>query len=269
MRVRIGGIRATSVIVSAAILLSLAAGDAVAATRVRLLHALPGGPPGQLEVRARGQGVTLPATGFGKATEYLSAPAGTVALTLVAGRKPAARASARLADGSRYTVVAERGDGPGAQLRIYRDGAGAPGGVRWRVVHAAPELGSAEVVLDGRARGQLDKATASPYRVAKPGAHRVAVRRPGGSRDVVERSGVNFAAGTAQTAYVVGSGGEPTRFVVLQDGVAAPERGPATGLGGLSDGGRPWAAAFLAALAAGALGGLLYARAGRRRRARI
>ena len=50
----------------------------------------------------------------------------------------------------------------------------------------------------------------------------------------LEQDGVNFAAGTASTVYAVGSGGERARFVVVQDGVDAPEGGPATGLGGLS-----------------------------------
>ena len=72
-------------------------------------------------------------------------------------------------------------------------------------------------------------------------------------------------AGTAATAYAVGSAGERTRFVVVADGVAAPSGGPDTGLGGLSgDEGAPWLAALLAALAAGALGGVLYTRAPRR-----
>ena len=83
---------------------------------------------------------------------------------------------------------------------------------------------------------------------------------------MIEQTGVNLAAGTASTAYAVGSGGERTRFVVVQDGVDAPAGGPATGLGGLSgDDGAPWLAALLAALAAGTLGGVAYTRAARRR----
>ena len=54
--------------------------------------------------------------------------------------------------------------------------------------------------------------------------------------------------------------------MVVQDGVDAPEGGPATGLGGLSGGdGAPWLLALLAALAAGTLGGLAFTRAARRR----
>ena len=76
---------------------------------------------------------------------------------------------------------------------------------------------------------------------------------------------MSFAAGTSSTAYAVGSGGERARFVVVQDAVDAPAGGPATGLGGLSGEDTPWLAALLAALAAGALGGLAYTRAARRR----
>ena len=53
-------------------------------------------------------------------------------------------------------------------------------------------------------------------------------------------SDLSLVAGTSATAYVVGSAGERIRFVVLEDAASGPAAGPATGLGGLTRGDRPW-----------------------------
>ena len=78
-----------------------------------------------------------------------------VTLTLSAGDRRLARSSKRLADGARYTAVAVPG-GDAAQLRVYRDGEAQGSTARWRMVHAAPEIDSAEAVIDGRDAGPLD-----------------------------------------------------------------------------------------------------------------
>ena len=44
-------------------------------------------------------------------------------------------------------------------------------------------------------------------------------------------------AGTASTAFVVGSGGMPAQIVLTDDGTAGPTAAPATGLGGATSGG--------------------------------
>ena len=90
--------------------------------------------------------------------------------------------------------------------------------------------------------------------------------KPGTKSALATQKGVTASAGSAATAYAVGSAGEPTRFVVVADSVAAPSGAPATGLGGMAGSdGAPWLAALLAALAAGTLGGVLYTRAPRGR----
>ena len=247
------------------ILLSVAAPNAMAVTEVRFLQAVPGAPDAQLELRSdRGPAEALPAAGFAKETGYGEIPAGTVTLTLSAGNQRLARTSERLEDGGRYTAVAVPGR-DAAQLRIYRDGEARASTARWRMVHAAPEIDAAEAVFDGRGAGMLDPGDATDYEPVEPGPHRLALRNPKGEGPLVQDSDVALVAGTAQSAYVLGSGGEPTRFVVLEDDAATPTAAPDTGLGGLSqqpEGGNPWLAVLAAALLAGTLGGVLHARRG-------
>jgi len=252
------------VLVITPILLSVAAPNAMAVTEVRFLHAVPGAPDARLQLASdRVPSETLPAAGFANETSYGRVPAGMVTLTLSAGDRRLARSSKRLEDGARYTAVAVPG-GDAAQLRVYRDGEAQGSTARWRMVHAAAEIDSAEAVIDGRDAGLLDPGEATDYESVEPGPHRIALRDPKGGGALVQDGDAALVAGTAQTAYVIGSGGEPTRFVVLEDDAATPSSAPDTGLGGLSPpaGGGPWLAALAAALLAGTLGGVLHARRG-------
>lgn len=245
------------------ILLSASAADASALTEVRLLHAVPGAPRAELELRSdRVPPVTLAPVGFGGATDYGEVPTGAVQLALSAGDQRVARSSERLEDG-RYTVVAVP-DGERARLVVHRDGEAVAGRARWRMVHAATEIEGGRVTIDGRAAGRLERGEALDYRPAAPGPHSFALRRPRGGEPLVDLRGAELVAGTAQTVYAIGSGGEPTRLLVVEDDVATPSAAPATGLGGLAreDGGAPWLVALLAALAAGTLGGVVHARRG-------
>ncbi len=245
------------------LLSSPVAGEASAATQVRLLHALPGGPAADLAVTGgHGHPVTLRGVGFAQASPIASGPDGAVTLALSAGGKTLVSSRQTLASGGRYTVVAEKGNGDKARLRVYRSGKAVTGRALVRAVNAAPESGRVALTLGSRKWGTASYGQDSGYKAAAPGTYALAARMPRTRSVLVEQKGVNVAAGTASTAYTVGSAGARMRFVVVQDSVAAPARGPATGLGGMADsGGRPWLAALLAALAAGALGGALFGRA--------
>jgi hypothetical protein len=161
--------------------------------------------------------------------------------------------------------VAEPGSGGKVALMAYRAGRAQAGSARVRAAHGAAELDSADFMVGDQKLGTLDRGRTGDYVTVEPGSYSITARRPGTSDALIEQSGVNLTAGTASTAYAVGSGGERARFVLVQDAVDAPEGGPATGLGGLSDGDSPWLAALLAALAAGTLGGVAYTRTARRR----
>lgn len=246
------------VIFSTSILLS-AASEASAASEVRLLHAVPGGPTAQLRITGgQGSPAELEGVGFAEATEYGKAPSGAVTLSLTAGGQRLGRSSETLDDGGRYTIVA----GPtrdGVALNLYADGKPSPGSTRWRMVHATSELDAAEFVLDGRPVARLGMGEASKYSTVKPGVYTIAARRPGETSPLVVQPDVSLVAGSAQTAYLIGSGGERTRFAILEDTATAPRVAPDTGLGGLSDDdGPPWTAALLAAALAGTLGGAAF-----------
>lgn len=256
---------AVGVIATGTILLSASAGQAAAATKVNFVHAVPGAGDATLKVSGgSGSAASLSGVGFGESSKYSSGPSGRVTITLTVGGKRAARTTKSLADGAGYTVVAEPGRG-GVTLMAYRAGKAEAGSARLRAAHGAAELARADFMVGGRKLGTLERGASGDYVTVEPGRYSVTARRPGSSDAVIEQSGVNLAAGTASTAYAVGSGGERARFVVVQDAVDAPEGGPATGFGGLSGDGAPWLAALFAALAAGTLGGVAYTRASRRR----
>lgn len=251
------------------ILLSLTgASQAAAATQVRFLHALPGGPTAELTVSGgSGPAATLPTVGFAKTSAAKPGPSGAVTVTLSAGGKKVASAKETLPDGGRYTIVAEKGSGSTPAFKVYRAGKPVPGKSIVRAVHAAPEVGRVTMSLSGNGWGTIGYGQDTGYKPADPGTYDLSATKPGSKTALLSQKGVTATAGTAATAYAVGSAGERTRFVVVQDAVAAPAGAPETGLGGLagSEGSTPWLAALLAAVAAGTLGGVLYTRAPRGR----
>lgn len=231
----------------------------MAATEVRFLHAVPGGPGAEL--RLTGAPSAEP-VGFGEATEYASSDADAVEATVFTGGEQLGSVTKIPGEG-RYTLVVRK-SGEKLVTTLVKDGEATPGRSRWRMVHAAPEVDEAEFVLDGRPIGRLRQGDDSGYTTVEPGAYSVGARRPGEDGLMVRNPGVDLVAGTAQTAYLVGSGGEPTRFVVLEDSASAPEVAPATGLGGLgADEGPAWLLALFAAVASGAAGCLAYTRRAR------
>ena len=247
--------------VLASILLSGAAAEAMAATEVRLLHAIPGGPDAQLQLSGAGQ--PSDPVGFGQATDYIGASSARATATVVVDGEQLGGATEIEADG-RYTLVARK-NGDTQVITLIRDGEPTPGKTRWRMVHAAPEIDEAELLLGEEVIGRLALDESSEYGTEEPRAASISVRRPGEDEPLAEESDVQLVAGTAQTAYLVGSGGEPTGFVVLQDSASAPQEAPDTGKGGLVEAGRPaWLAALLAAALAAGTGGVLYSRRTRR-----
>ena len=132
-------------------------------------------------------------------------------------------------------MIAEPGKGGKVVLMSYEAGKASAGSARVRGAHGAAELPKADFKVGDETLGTPEPAARTgDYATVEPGSYAVMATRPGSDDAVISQDGVNFAAGTASTAYAVGSGGERARFVVVQDGVDAPEGGPATGLGGLS-----------------------------------
>lgn len=197
-----------------AALLPAAAG---AHTEVRWLHAVPGVGLGELDLVRGGRRERLATASFARVTPYAGARPGRARLLLTTGGRTVAARSLRLARDTRYTAVA-LGPAANPRLAVLRDGAARAGVARLRVVHAAPELGAPDVRLDGRtlARG-FRFGAASPYLSVSPGVHSATVVRPGSGTAVVRSGRVRLPAGTASSAFILGSGGEAVRVVVARD----------------------------------------------------
>ena len=252
-------------IATGTILLLVSASHAAAATQLNFVHAVPGAGDAIVRVTGgSGSPASIQGVGFGEASDYSPGPSGRTTITLTVAGKQVARSTQTLADKSGYTVVAEPGSGNKVVLIAYKAGKGQAGSARVRAAHGAAELDEADFKVGGTSLGTLDRGDEGNYVSVEPGSYAVTASAPGSDDALIEQDGVNLAAGTASTAYAVGSGGERARFVIVQDAVDAPDGGPATGLGGLSGDGPPWFAALLAALAAGTLGGLAFTRLARR-----
>ena len=118
---------------------------ALASTQVRFLHAVPG--VGEATVTADGKQVGSAA--FGKVSAQIPVPAGKTRFVLKAPGGITLTKTQRLADGASYTVVGLAAANS-AELRAYRNEGAVAGKARLRMVHAAPELGDADLALDGK-----------------------------------------------------------------------------------------------------------------------
>jgi hypothetical protein len=210
---------------------------------------------------------------YGQVTPYANVTPGSaqIALSGLSAEQGGsdAQTTQQLVDGERYTAVALAKGPKGFQIEVYRDGGARPRHARLRVIHAAPELGSPDIMLGQRKIAEnVAFRAASPYLTVEPGSYTLSVVRPGGSSAIFKKR-VTLSAGVASTAILAGSGGAPERLIMASDETVTPAGAPETGLGGLADGdGPPWLLVALAALFAGALGGVaqlsLARRSGRR-----
>lgn len=198
-------------------------GIAAANAELRFAHAVPGAGEGQLVVIGRDGKVkqTLGQAAFGAESSYASTITGSVKLGLEVGGKVVATTAANLLSGRHYTVVA-LSPSAGPKLVLVPDGRGRPGQARVRVIHAAPELGSPDVAVDGKTVARDFRFGAvSPYLTLKPGKHDFGAMQPRTGKAALSISGVRLRAGSATTIIVVGSRGKRTRFEVTRDPSAA------------------------------------------------
>src|SRR4051794_33677655 len=254
-------------------LLLVSAGSAFAAASIRFVHAIPGAKPATLKITVDGPAQATAPVSFGALSQPLEVDAGSAKLTLepAAGGDALGQVDQELQDGARYTVVAlSKAKGDGAELQVFKDGKPKRGKALLRAIHAAPELGEPDVRVGDRAVAEkLTYGKATDYVDVPPGSSDISVTRAGGEGGALAtKSGVPLTAGTATTALIVGSKGEPTRILTISDGTAAPAGAPATGFGGLasSSGDAPprLLVSLLFAMFAAALGAAGWALAGRR-----
>ena len=232
-------------------------------TQARFLHAVPMAKPATLIVHGHPPRIR---SAYGHPSEYFDCRPGPAKVELrVQGQsKPVVTAELEIGKG-RYTVIAVP-DGKKVGLRVYKDGNAVPGKARMRTINAASELGNAEMRVDGRPVSRIKPDQATSYASVPPGRHDLSVTRAGGGGgEIATQPNAALVAGSASTAIVVGSGGEPTDVLLVSDQTAGPSVAPATGFVGDLGEDKPWLLVALAAVAAGWGGGTAYLLVARRR----
>lgn len=208
--------------------------QALADAFVRFVHAVPGAPSARLSAGTGGQLAPLGTEPFAGASPYRDVPAGTYDWSLNAasgGKQLAKGAGVAFADGS-WTLIATAKDGD-VQMLKFRDKRPREGVALLRVIHAAPELGAPNLMVDSRTVAKaVPFGKATDYLTLKPGTYRLSAVAPSSSQMVVEQR-VTVKAGQATTAIVMGTRGMSTRVVtVLDDSNPGERRGGGGGGGG-------------------------------------
>jgi Domain of unknown function (DUF4397) len=232
-----------------------AAGEPV--TEARFLHAVTGARPAVLVVHGHPPRLH---SSYGKPSGYHACHPGPafVELKVKGQKKAAATANVDIGRG-RYTIVAVH-EGADIGLRVYKDGDAVPGKARVRTINAAAELDEADMRVDGRPIARIRAPEATGYTSVPPGRHDLSITRPGGEGGALASArGVPLVAGTASSAIVVGSRGEPTEVLLVSDQTAGSNVAPATGFVGDLGNDDAWLSVLVAGLVAGSLGGAAYA----------
>lgn len=218
---------------TALMLLSL---DALAQSRVLIVHAAPFADDVEntsVTVSANGAAV-LEDFRFADFTDYLELPAGTYdfAVTPTGASEPAIEATVALEDGVDYTVLAV-GDGINQDLALLPliDDATAPadGNLNIRVVHAAPfaaELADTEVSIRTAGGTLINDLTGVPYLVDSgffpipADEYDLKVASNDGNTNLIDPLPVNLPAGLDVTVIAIGDGSnQPLGILALPVGV--------------------------------------------------
>lgn len=190
---------------------------AFADAQVRFLQATPGTEAAGLTIVSGEKTAHTTPMAFAQLSGRVSVPAGRVEVRHRApGSGRLATAQFTLADERDYTVVAI---GPPGQpeLELRADGRAQAGKARVRVSHFARELGAPDLFVDGeRVVQRFPYLGTTPYLALSPGRHKLAAMRPNSSSTLVSAT-VTLRAATTSTAYVLGSGGQPTQALLASD----------------------------------------------------
>jgi hypothetical protein len=190
--------------------------EAFAKAIVRFVHAVPG--VGKAEVSINdGSGLEkVGAIGFGQATGFRSVRSGAFQWSLSGGGKTLAKGTTTVGNGAYDLVVLEQNSQ--VKLGVYKARGGKPGTALVRVIHAAPELGSPELTVDGKvAVKSLAYTKATPYVPLAAGTHNLGADRPGDKTPLVSSAHLAVQNGKAYSAVVVGTRGQRVRVVPLLD----------------------------------------------------
>lgn len=210
----------------------------LAKSGVRFVHAVPGAREAELTVEQAGRTTLVGRTGYGRATDVRTVPPGEFRWRLASGGKTIAEGTGTAASARMTAVAIPQGTKP--VVRFFRDAVDVPRGkARLRVIHAAPELGSPDLRVDGKrvARG-LGYGRATPYLTVSAGRHDLQAVRAQTNDELLSRRGVRVPANAVTTAFLIGTAGEPARIITVSDRVAAPRgQGAADRRGSRASGG--------------------------------
>ena len=186
--------------------------------RVRFIPAVATDDEAELSIVRGARTVTIGSTPFGKVSRYASVPSGRVSLRAQGaggGTDPQTRKT--LADGRDYTVVSVTPMDKDPVLRVWPEASRPDGKTLVRVVHMAPELGSPDLVLDGkRVIRAFPFGRKTPYVPVDAGSHMLGAQRPNSSSTLISAK-VDLRKGTASSAYVIGGGGMAVQAVLTSD----------------------------------------------------
>jgi hypothetical protein len=201
----------------------LAPAAAVAKTLVRFIHAVPGVGRAEVSVSDGSASQDLGTIGFGQATKWHSIRSGSFRWTLSGGGRKLASGTSTLGRGAYDIVALEHGSG--VRLGVYPARAGRSGTALVRVIHAAPELGSPELTVDGKvAVKSLHYTQATPYVALSAGRHVLGADRPGSSTPLISAH-ATLRVDTSYSEIVLGTRGQRVRVVTLVDRGAPLVRG--------------------------------------------
>jgi hypothetical protein len=186
--------------------------QAFARALIRFIHAVPG--VGTATVKVDGE--TVGSIGFGQVTPWRSVRSGSFHWSLTAGGKTLVSGSATVGSAAYDIVVLDKPSG--VALGLYRARDGRPGTSLLRVIHAAPELGAPELMLDAKpAVASLAFTQATPYLSITPGVHTLSAVRRATKTPLVSGAHVRLVPDRAYSAIVVGSRGQMVRVVTVVD----------------------------------------------------
>jgi hypothetical protein len=204
----------------------LAPASAFAKALVRFVHAVPGVGRAEVSVSDGSGSQDLGTIGFGQATAWHSIRSGAFRWTLSGAGRKLASGTTTVGNGAYDIVVLQHG--AGVKLGVYRARAGRAGTALVRVIHAAPELGSPDLSVDGKvAVKNLRYTEATPYLALSAGRHLLAAERAGSSTPFLSTH-VTVRADTSYSEVVLGTRGQRVRVVTLVDRGAPLVRGAHT-----------------------------------------
>lgn len=202
-------LRKLLVLVVVALGVGVLAPNAMAAAKLRVLHAAPDVPAVTVYVNGK---AAVPSLGTLASTPYLSVPAGTYRVAVSLQGRPeseaALRATVTLKDKQRYTAMA-RGllAAKTAKLALITDMRTAPGkGIAAiRVAHLSPDAPNVDVwVNTKKVLSNVPYEAVSSYLRVKPGTYRIRVVAAGTTQAVFDQR-LRLRGGQAVTATALGA----------------------------------------------------------------